>query len=117
MRKPWECPDACHTLRRLSEPRRKLRKNPWWTGLSPNLVQNTAEKHEWDRVKDLKAITQKTLIATGEFDEITLDCHETIRDCIAGNARLAVMPGCSHMTMVEKPEEYNALVRRFLREA
>ena len=54
---------------------------------------------------------------TGEFDEITLDCHKTIRDGIAGNARFAVMPGCSHMTMVEKPEEYNALVRRFLREA
>lgn len=49
-------------------------------------------------------------------DEITLDCHETIRDGIAGNGQLAVMAGCSHMTMVEQPEKYNALVRSFLDE-
>ena len=83
----------------------------------PNEFAITGRIKDWDRVKDLKAITQKTLIATGEFDEITLDCHETIRDGIAGNARFAVMPGCSHMTMVEKAEEYNILVRRFLSEA
>lgn len=71
----------------------------------------------WDRRKDLKAITQKTLITTGEFDEITLDCHQTIRDGVAGQARLAVMTGCSHLTMVEKPAQYNALVREFLTQA
>jgi len=83
----------------------------------PNEFTITGRIKDWDRRKDLKAITQKTLITTGEFDEITLDCHETIRDGIAGNARLAVMAGCSHMTMVEKPGEYTALVRSFLDEA
>jgi proline iminopeptidase len=71
----------------------------------------------WDRRKDLKAITQKTLITTGEFDEITLDCHQTLRDGVVGPSRLAVMTGCSHMTMVEKPVQYNALLRGFLNEA
>jgi proline iminopeptidase len=70
---------------------------------------------DWDRRADLSAITQDTLITTGEFDEITLDCHETIRDGVAGPARLVVMAGCSHLTMVEQPDPYNALVRQFLR--
>jgi proline iminopeptidase len=71
----------------------------------------------WDRRGDLKAVTQETLITTGEFDEITLDCHQMIRDAIAGPSRLAVMTGCSHLTMVEKPDQYNAMVRSFLAEA
>lgn len=69
---------------------------------------------DWDRRADLRAIGQDTLITTGEFDEITLDCHETIRDGIGGRSRLVVMDGCSHLTMVEQPDAYNALVRTFL---
>ncbi|RZJ46026.1 MAG: alpha/beta fold hydrolase [Brevundimonas sp.] len=72
---------------------------------------------DWDRRADLAAITQQTLITTGEFDEITLDCHETIRDGVAGPAHLVVMTGCSHLTMVEQPGLYNALIRDFLRAA
>ena len=68
---------------------------------------------DWDRRKDLGKITLPTLITTGEFDEVTLDCHETIRDGIKGS-RLEVMKGCSHATMDEKPADYNALVRAFI---
>jgi proline iminopeptidase len=59
----------------------------------PNEFTIVGKIKDWDRRKDLKAITQKTLITTGEFDEITLDCHETLRDGIVGPARLAVMTG------------------------
>jgi proline iminopeptidase len=83
----------------------------------PNEFDIVGVIKNWDRRGDLKAITQKTLITTGEFDEITLDCHQTIRDGIAGRSRLAVMTGCSHLTMVEKPQQYNALVQSFLAEA
>lgn len=83
----------------------------------PNEFDIVGVIKDWDRRESLKAITQKTLIVTGEFDEITLDCHQTIRDRVAGPNRLVVMPGCSHLTMVEKPEAYNALVRGFLAEA
>jgi proline iminopeptidase len=82
----------------------------------PNEFYITGVIKTWDRRKDLKAITQKTLITTGEFDEVTLDCHETIRDGISGPKRMVVMKGCSHMTMVEQPDAYNALVRGFLAE-
>ena len=89
----------------------------WNTLNGPNEFTVVGSIRNWDRRRDLKAITQKTLITTGEFDEITLDCHMTLRDGIAGPARLAVMAGCSHLTMNEKPEEYNALLRAFMNEA
>ena len=44
---------------------------------------------------------------------VTLDCHETIRDGIKGS-RLEVMKGCSHMTMDEQPDAYNALLKPFI---
>jgi len=83
----------------------------------PNEFTIIGKIKDWDRRKDLKRITQKTLLTTGEFDEVTLDCHTTLRDGLGGKARLAVLSGCSHMTMVEKPEQYNALIRSFLAES
>ena len=83
----------------------------------PNEFYITGVIKDWDRRRDLKAITQRTLLTTGEYDEITLDCHETIRDGIAGKARLEVMKGCSHLNMDERPDDYVALVRSFLASA
>ena len=104
-------PEVLATLEALS-------KSPAYRVLNgPNEFTIVGKMKDWDRRKDLKAITQKTLITTGEFDEVTLDCHETLRDGIAGKARLAVMTGCSHLTMNEKPAQYNALLRGFLNEA
>lgn len=101
-------PEVLTTLESLS-------KSPAYRVLNgPNEFTIVGRIKDWDRRKDLKAITQKTLITTGEFDEITLDCHETLRDGIAGTARLAVMAGCSHLTMNEKPARYNALLRDFM---
>jgi proline iminopeptidase len=103
-------PEVLATLEALS-------KSPAYRVLNgPNEFTIVGKIKDWDRRKDLKAITQKTLITTGEFDEVTLDCHETLRDGIAGQARLAVMTGCSHLTMNEKPAQYNALLRGFMNE-
>jgi proline iminopeptidase len=82
----------------------------------PNEFTITGNIKDWDRSKDLGAIKLPTLITTGEFDEVTLDCHQTIRDGIAGS-QLVVMKDCSHLTMLEKPVEYNAIVRTFLERA
>jgi proline iminopeptidase len=82
----------------------------------PNEFTIIGKIKDWDRRKDLKRITQKTLLTTGAFDEVTMDCHTTLRDGLGGSARLAVLSGCSHLTMVEKPDQYNALLRGFLAE-
>ncbi len=80
----------------------------------PNEFYITGVIKDWDRIKDLKSITQRTLITTGEFDEVTLDCHQTILHGISGPAQLKIFKGCSHMTMIEKPKEYVATLRRFI---
>jgi proline iminopeptidase len=79
----------------------------------PNEFTVTGNIKDWDRRADLGAIRVPTLLVTGEFDEVTLDCHETIRDGVAGS-RLRVLPNASHLAMQERPKAYTALVRRFL---
>ncbi len=68
---------------------------------------------DWDRRKDLGRIKLPTLIVTGTYDEVTLDCHQTIQKGIKGS-KLVVLPGCSHMAMVEKPDLYVSTLRTFL---
>ncbi|HEY1631425.1 MAG TPA: proline iminopeptidase-family hydrolase [Rhizomicrobium sp.] len=67
----------------------------------------------WDRGDALGALTMPTLIVTGEFDEVTRDCQETLRNAIP-DAQLAVVPRCSHMPMTEAPQFYNSILRSFL---
>lgn len=80
----------------------------------PNEFYITGVIKDWDRRKDLGKITQRTLITTGEYDEVTLDCHQTIRQGVSGHARLKIFKDCSHMTMCEKPADYVAELRHFL---
>jgi proline iminopeptidase len=79
----------------------------------PNEFTITGIIKDWDRRADLGHIKMPTLITTGEYDEVTLDCHETIHQGVAGS-ELHVLDGCSHMTMSEQPREYVALLRRFI---
>lgn len=79
----------------------------------PNEFTITGVIKDWDRRRDLARIRLPTLITTGEFDEVTLDCHQTIQRGIPGS-RLQMFPGCSHLTMDEKPNEYVAALRRFV---
>jgi proline iminopeptidase len=68
---------------------------------------------DWERRKDLGRIKLATLITTGEYDEVTLDCHETIHQGIKGST-LEIFKDCSHMTMNEQPAKYVASLRRFI---
>ena len=73
-----------------------------------------------DAIRDLAftdslgAITARTLVIAGEKDAGTpVAMSEAIAARIAGS-RLAVIPGAAHLSAVEKPDEFNALVRQFL---
>ena len=91
-----------------------LSKSPAYRIMNgPNEFTITGNIKDWDRSRDLGAIRLPTLLITGEFDEVTLDCHETIRDGIAGS-QLVVLKGCSHMAMLEKPDTYNRTMRDFM---
>lgn len=91
-----------------------LAKSPAYRVLNgPNEFTITGVIKDWERRPDLGKIHVPTLITTGEFDEVTLDCSEAIHTGIAGS-QLTVMPGCSHLTMLEQPDAYNAIVRNFI---
>ena len=79
----------------------------------PNEFTIVGTIKDWERRADLGKITTPTLLTTGEFDEITIDCQDTLHTGIAGS-QLEVMPGCSHLTMLEQPTAYNAIVRKFI---
>ena len=78
-----------------------------------NELTVTGVMRDWDRRSDLSHIQLPTYITTGEFDEVTLDCHQTIQRAIKGS-KLRIFAGCSHLTMNEKPHEYISAVRPFL---
>jgi len=102
-------------------------KPPEYTAAITNLVKSPANRvmwgpkeftiegniKGWERRPDLGQIGVPTLITTGEFDEITIDCAEAIQQGVVGS-KLVVMPGCSHLTMLERPDAYNAIVRKFI---
>ncbi|HLY58335.1 MAG TPA: proline iminopeptidase-family hydrolase [Stellaceae bacterium] len=79
----------------------------------PNEFTITGIIKDWERRPDLGRIKVPTYITTGEFDEVTIDCHRTIQAAVAGS-KLEVFKDCSHMTMNEKPAEYVAAVGRFI---
>lgn len=79
----------------------------------PNEFTIVGNIKNWDRRADLGRIRLPTLITTGEYDEVTLDCHETIHRGIEGS-QLKIFPGCSHLTMNERPAAYNAAIRAFI---
>ncbi len=67
-----------------------------------------------DRVADLPAMRAPALVLVGELDALTpLAFSQTLASGIPG-AELAVIPGAGHLTALERPDEFAAVVRGFL---
>ena len=65
-----------------------------------------------DSTPDLETITVPTLVITGEHDTlIPPDATKPLADGIA-NARYEVIEGAGHLTNLQAPEEFNALLER-----
>jgi 3-oxoadipate enol-lactonase len=63
----------------------------------------------------LASINVPTLVVVGENDTVTpLAASERLRKDIPG-AELQVIPGAGHLTPLEKPDEINALLGRFVK--
>ena len=69
----------------------------------------------WDGVKNLKNIKNETLIIWGEQDKAyNLNQVEILNDNIP-NSDLKIIKGCSHNVHLEKPDEFNRIVEKFLK--
>jgi proline iminopeptidase len=79
----------------------------------PNEFNFVGNLKDWERRADLGAIRVPTLLTTGQYDEVTLDCHQTIMEAVPGS-QLLILEGCSHTAMNEKPAEYARTVRAFI---
>ncbi len=60
-------------------------------------------------------ITVPTVVIVGEKDRTNLKASERLSREIRGS-RLRVISSCGHSVMIEKPEEFNQLVRQFIDE-
>lgn len=68
----------------------------------------------WDGRSTLKALTMPTLILWGELDQSYRWSQIELLWRTLPNAQLAVIPGASHATSLEKPHLFNAVVEDFL---
>ena len=68
----------------------------------------------WDGVKNLKNIKNKTLIIWGDQDKVyNFDQVKTLNNNIP-DSDLRIVDGCSHNVHLEKPDEFNTIVSEFL---
>ena len=69
----------------------------------------------WNGVKNLQNIRNKTLIVWGEQDKVyNRNQAETLNNIIP-NSDLKIIKGCSHNAHLEKPNEFNLTVEEFLK--
>ena len=67
-----------------------------------------------DIIARLEEIHIPTLVLWGAQDAIVPVAHADIARDLIANALIHILPECGHMPMMEKPEEFNRLVGRFL---
>ncbi len=79
----------------------------------PNEFTIVGNIKDWERRPELGRIKVPTLILTGQYDEVTLDCHLDIQTGIQGSD-LHSFGGCSHCAMLERPAAYAEALRTFM---
>jgi pimeloyl-ACP methyl ester carboxylesterase len=67
-----------------------------------------------DQTDMLKNILQPTLIVVGSEDQITPPQDAELMRREIGGSRLEVIEGAGHVSNVERPEEFNAALLKFL---
>ena len=71
----------------------------------------------WNGVTNLKNIKIETLIVWGDQDKAyNFNQVKTLNDNIP-NSDLKVMKGCSHNAHLEKPDEFNTVIEKFLKKS
>ena len=69
----------------------------------------------WNGIENLKNIKNETLIIWGDQDKAyNFNQVETLNNNIS-NSDLKIIRGCSHNVHLEKPEEFNIIVKKFLK--
>jgi pimeloyl-ACP methyl ester carboxylesterase len=67
----------------------------------------------WNRVADLRTLTQPVLFLRGEYDYVTADDVNVAAEACPAS-QVVTIPDAGHLTMVDNPDATNAAIRRFL---
>ena len=67
----------------------------------------------WNGIENLKNIKNETLIVWGDQDKAYNFNQVEILNNNIPNSQLKIIKGCSHNVHLEKPEEFNAVVKEF----
>lgn len=73
----------------------------------------TGNLRSWDRTEDLAKIDSPVQLISGEFDESTPRVNDTLYQGLR-HVTWTLLPGCSHLSHLENPEMYLAVVQSFL---
>jgi proline-specific peptidase len=98
----------------LAESLADLARAPYLALWGPSEFHPTGRLRHHDRTARLGEIRVPTLLTGGRHDEATPETLAEFRDRVPG-AGLAILEDSAHMTMLEEPEAYQALLRAFLR--
>ena len=79
----------------------------------PSEFTATGSLKTYDRTQRLGEISVPTLFITGEFDEARPSTVRYFQSLVPG-ARLEIIEGAGHLTMQDKPEQSNKVVKHFL---
>lgn len=107
-----------HILRLQPFPKKILQKmeetnQVYETMWGKNEFTVTGNLKDWDRTSDLPRIKLPIQIISGEFDESTPTVNQVLKEGLS-HSEWSLMPGCSHLPNLEKPEEYMAIIQQFL---
>jgi pimeloyl-ACP methyl ester carboxylesterase len=92
--------------RALDTHRRVLKSGADWRGIKPRALKEIRDAAH--------AIRVPTLIIWGKQDRIVPVAHAEIARQSIPNAKLHIFDRCGHVPMIEKPDEFNALVTEFV---
>jgi len=81
----------------------------------PSEFRATGTLKNYERVDRLKELSLPILFTAGEFDEGTPWAHADYQRMAPGS-KLEIVKGAAHLTMLDQPAAYVAVIRRFLAE-
>jgi L-proline amide hydrolase len=96
-----------------SEAQMEAEPTVYHTMNGPNEFHVIGTLRDWSVIDRLPLVTVPTLVVAGEFDEATAATWQPFVDLIPG-ADSHVFAGASHCTHLEQPEEFRAIIARFL---
>ena len=67
----------------------------------------------YDRIDRLKEVKIPVLLLIGEYDEVRPETMKRIQQLFP-NAQLEIINDAAHLTMVDQPEEFNRIIRKFI---